>query len=141
MIKIRFSPWGRKPQGGDRNGKERETPTMLNSEIAKIAYEVNRAYRAAISEDPGPAWDDADIELQRSMSHAVNYHRHVTLSFADSHELWMKHKIEEGWKWGAQKDTKHKLHPCLVNWNALPQSQRVKDVLFTTIVRLLRDIG
>jgi hypothetical protein len=52
----------------------------------------------------------------------------------------MKHKIEQGWKWGAYKDTKFKLHPCMVNWNALPQSQRVKDVLFTTIVRLLRDI-
>jgi hypothetical protein len=113
---------------------------MLNSEIAKVVYEVNRAYRAAIQEDPGPAWEDKDIDSKKAMSHAVNYHRHITMTFCDAHELWMKHMIEQGWKWGAQKDTKHKLHPCLVNWNALPQSQRVKDVLFVTLVRLLRDI-
>lgn len=112
---------------------------MLNSEIAKVAYELNRAYCSAIGETVGPAWDDAEMEDRLALSQAVNFHRHSTLSFAESHELWMKHKIEAGWQWGANKDTRHKLHPCLVHWNALPQSQRLKDVLFTTIVKLLRD--
>jgi len=114
---------------------------VLNSEIARVAYELNRAYQAAIGEKEGPAWDDCEHQERDALARAVNFHRHSTLTFAESHELWMKNRKEEGWTWGAQKDAKHKLHPCMVHWNALPTSQRVKDVLFTTIVKLLRDIG
>jgi hypothetical protein len=114
---------------------------MLNSEIARVAYELNRAYRSSIGEKEGPAWDDCEHEEQLALTRAVNFHRHSTLSFAESHELWMAHRKEAGWNWGPVKDTSQKLHPCMVHWNALPQSQRVKDVLFTTIVKLLRDIG
>jgi hypothetical protein len=112
---------------------------MLNSEIAQVCYEVNREYQAALSETPGPAWEDLDTEAQRHLAAAVNTHRHLTLTFQESHELWMRNMIGMGWQWGAQKDTTHKLHPCLVHWGALPQSQRIKDIIFVTLIKLLRD--
>lgn len=112
---------------------------MLNSEIARIVYELNRAYRAAISEREGPAWADLPQRQKDELARAVNFHRCNTVSFEASHEMWLKARSEEGWKWGPQKDERFKLHPCMVNWRALPTSQRVKDVLFVTLVKLLGD--
>ena len=57
------------------------------------------------------------------------------LTPAQSHELWMARKLEEGWVLGAIKDEKLKTHPCLMPYDMLSPYQRAKDVLFGAVVR------
>ena len=54
-----------------------------------------------------------------------------------SHENWMKQKIEEGWVYGKEKDPEKRTHPCLVEFDQLPEVQQKKDALFRAIVHAL----
>ncbi|XP_043918075.1 LOW QUALITY PROTEIN: ryanodine receptor 1-like [Protopterus annectens] len=40
------------------------------------------------------------------------------------HELWALNKIEQGWIYGPVRDDNKKLHPCLVEFNRLPEPER-----------------
>lgn len=51
-----------------------------------------------------------------------------------SHEGWMQFKIDNGWTFGPVKDEVLKQHPLLVPYNELPESQKLKDHLFSAIV-------
>lgn len=44
------------------------------------------------------------------------------------HERWCEDKKHEGWKYGEKRDDIRKLHPDLVDWDSLPDSERVKDI-------------
>lgn len=43
------------------------------------------------------------------------------------HETWAKARIDEGWKYGPQRDDIHKLHPCLVPYEDLPEIEKEYD--------------
>lgn len=43
------------------------------------------------------------------------------------HEVWSKSRIEEGWTYGPERDDRLKKHPCLVPYEALPESEREYD--------------
>ena len=43
------------------------------------------------------------------------------------HEVWSAGRIAEGWRWGAQRDDEHKLHPCLVPYDQLPENEKEYD--------------
>jgi hypothetical protein len=51
------------------------------------------------------------------------------------HQNWSDFKLKEGWVYGSQKDPVAKTHPCLVPYDQLPPTQRVKDTIFSAIVR------
>ena len=44
-----------------------------------------------------------------------------------SHMNWSDHKYSEGWSYGPLKDAEHKTHPCLVDYDKLPDLQKKKD--------------
>lgn len=50
---------------------------------------------------------------------------------------WVDDKIAHGWRYGAEKDTERKTHPCLVPLGQLPRYQQDKNRLFIAIVRAL----
>lgn len=50
----------------------------------------------------------------------------------------MKEKEADGWKYGKVKDAEKKEHPCCVPYYDLPVKQRVKDSLFTGVVRAMK---
>ncbi len=56
---------------------------------------------------------------------------------AESHAGWCEFKYNHGWVYGPTKDETLKQHPCLVPYDELPPSQRLKDHLFVAIVRAL----
>jgi len=56
-------------------------------------------------------------------------------SVSASHENWLNEKLEHGWKWGAEKDAELKTHPCIVPYEQLSVEQRMKDYLFSGVVR------
>ena len=47
--------------------------------------------------------------------------------------------VADGWVYGAEKNAELKTHPCLVPYGDLPVEQRVKDELFTAIVKAVSE--
>ncbi len=43
------------------------------------------------------------------------------------HEQWALGRINEGWKYGAERNDAKKLHPCLVPYAELPESEKEYD--------------
>ena len=43
------------------------------------------------------------------------------------HEVWSSARIAEGWRYGHNLDEKLKLHPCLVPYDKLPESEKEYD--------------
>ena len=57
------------------------------------------------------------------------------------HERWMEEKSDKGWTCGARDDSK-KIHPCLVDWDELSESDKDKDRVTVKIIpELLASIG
>lgn len=43
------------------------------------------------------------------------------------HETWAKGRVNEGWTYGEERDDKKKTTPCLVPYDALPESEKEYD--------------
>lgn len=102
---------------------------------ARAAHEVNRAYCEGIGDTTQVPWDAAP-EWQRDS--AIEGVRALLakpeLTPADMHALWLEHKTADGWRYGKTKDVEAKTHPCMVDYDQLPEAQRVKDSLFRATV-------
>jgi hypothetical protein len=45
----------------------------------------------------------------------------------NTHENWAQERISQGWRHGPRRDDDKKLHPCLIPYADLPDSERVYD--------------
>ena len=45
----------------------------------------------------------------------------------NAHDLWAAHRIAQGSSHGPQRDDAKKLHPCLVRYDQLPDSEKEFD--------------
>lgn len=45
----------------------------------------------------------------------------------NTHETWAAQRIAEGWQWGKARDDEKKLHPCLVPYEELSESEKEYD--------------
>lgn len=45
----------------------------------------------------------------------------------NTHDVWAKGRIEQGWKYGKTRDDDNKLHPCLIPYSELPESEKEYD--------------
>lgn len=43
------------------------------------------------------------------------------------HEVWAKGRMDGGWTYGPERDDAKKLHPCLVPYEELPESEKDYD--------------
>lgn len=111
-------------------------------EIAKICHQVNKAYCVANGDLSQPEWELAPDWQRSSAIAGVKAHidSGLTMMPRDSHDSWMKQKIQEGWVYGETKDAEQKTHPCLVPYTALPLVQIAKDYLFREVVHTLAKI-
>jgi len=110
--------------------------SMNIEQIAKTCHEANRIYCEQIGDYSQPLWDDAPEWMKVSARKGVKYiMENPTLSAADLHESWLKHKQDEGWQYGETKNPAKKLHPCMIPYKELTREQRFKDNLFLTIVK------
>lgn len=107
---------------------------MNIQEIAKVCHEVNRAYCLSIGDTSQPSWEEAPQWQKDSAIKGVLFHLEGDTTPEQSHESWMKEKLETGWKYGPVKDPDKKEHPCMVPYNQLPIEQRAKDYLFKSVV-------
>ena len=45
----------------------------------------------------------------------------------NSHDVWARQRIKDGWRLGAKRDDAKKEHPCLVPYEELPESEKQYD--------------
>lgn len=43
------------------------------------------------------------------------------------HEVWAQTRIEQGWSYGPKRNDEKKLHPCLIPYEELPESEKEYD--------------
>lgn len=45
----------------------------------------------------------------------------------NTHEIWAETRIAQGWSYGKERNDTLKTHPCLVDYDALPESEKEYD--------------
>lgn len=45
----------------------------------------------------------------------------------NTHDTWAKQRVEEGWKYGPNRNDEMKEHPCLVPYEELPENEKEYD--------------
>lgn len=109
-------------------------------EIARATHEMNRLYCELIGDPSQPCWDDAPPWQRESAVAGVMAVLDGTASTPEEqHEMWVEHKLADGWVYGSVKDPVAKTHPCFVRYCDLPQSQKSKDAIFRAVVAGLLD--
>ena len=43
------------------------------------------------------------------------------------HDVWAESRINDGWRYGPERNDERKEHPCLVEYEQLPDSERAYD--------------
>lgn len=43
------------------------------------------------------------------------------------HDTWMEGRLADGWVYGPERNDELKTHPCLVDYDSLPESERDYD--------------
>jgi len=106
---------------------------------ARVCHEANRAIQLNTGDpNPSPPWEVAPNSQKKSAVDGVV----KALNGATPeqlHESWCDFKVADGWKYGAVKDEEAKTHPCLVNYEQLPEEQKLKDHVFHSIVNTFRE--
>ena len=65
--------------------------------------------------------DTGDIELGKELEVLVE-------AMAENvHEVWAATRIEQGWSYGPERNDEKKLHPCLIPYEELPESEKEYD--------------
>lgn len=106
--------------------------------IAQTVHEMNRAYCISLGDHSQPHWEDA---LSWRMDSCIEGVRGALNgnSPQESHESWMRLKLKEGWKHGKVKDLEKKEHPCMVEYDKLPFTEKLKDHNFVGVVMVLAE--
>ena len=45
----------------------------------------------------------------------------------NAHDHWARQRMADGWRWGAARDDARKLHPSLIPYEELPESEKDYD--------------
>ena len=45
----------------------------------------------------------------------------------NTHDVWARERMAQGWTWGPRRDDENKQHPCLVPYEELSDSERDYD--------------
>jgi len=108
-----------------------------DDQIARVIHEANRALQYIQNDNaPSVPWECETSEIKDNVIIGVRNARHG-MTPEQHHESWVADKRAHGWKYGAEKDSEKKTHPCLVPFNQLPKYQQDKDRLFIAIVQSL----
>lgn len=111
------------------------------SQIAEMAYELNRAYNDVIANTWfDPPWNGIPPWYRNSIVNGVEGVL-AGLPPRQLHHRWRVYYSRMGWRWGEAKDPVARTHPNMVDWDVLPPEQRFKDILFREQVLMLARVG
>ena len=65
--------------------------------------------------------DTADVELDAEILELSE------MLAKNTHEVWAKNRMAEGWTYGEVRDDSKKRHPCLIPYEELPESEKEYD--------------
>lgn len=65
--------------------------------------------------------DTSKIELPKELSSLVE------AMAKNVHEVWAQNRINEGWKYGDERNDELKQHPCLIPYEDLPEVEKDYD--------------
>lgn len=58
------------------------------------------------------------------------------------HEVWANNRMNQGWKYGKERNDSLKLHPCLVPYEKLPEVEKEYDRnTATETLKLIKKMG
>lgn len=115
------------------------TLPMQLEELAKIVYDLNQAYCAAVG-DKLDAWSDLPDTAKDGFISGVIAHLNAGPGGLDpeaSHKAWLNAKLADGWSYGQTKDFEKKTHPAMLDYVDLPVSQKPKDFIFRQVIQSL----
>ena len=69
---------------------------------------------------PNPL-DTSKVQLPREIEELTE------LLARNAHVNWAHRRMNEGWRWGQTRDDARKLHPSLVPYEELPESEKAYD--------------
>ena len=106
--------------------------------IARVGYEVNRAYCESLGDDSQLEWEEVAEWQRESVRMCVDMYLSCDFSPRASHESWMMQMQTDGWVYGPVKDVRRREHPCMVPFEELPREQQSKDFIFRAVVHALK---
>jgi RyR domain len=107
-------------------------------DIAMVCHETNRAYCRSLGDNSQKPWDEApNWQKQSAMAGVKGLIEHPDLGPEELHAMWCAQKVKDGWQYGDKKDEDKKTHPALIQWDQLPEDERMKDYLFHAVVRTM----
>lgn len=106
-------------------------------------------------ENIGKMWSDilVIIQIQNNESKLLHYHtlndhhlkilednirrvyNNTDITARKAHEIWLQTNAEHGYKYGVEKSTINKTHPCMVDFDELNFLQKLKDELFVCVIK------
>ncbi len=115
----------------ERKGKTPESnPSMVAwEELSEEMKEMNRDQ----ADDIGPKLQAIGCDILPWSDYGADKFvftpDEVEIMAKIEHERWCKVKMDQGWQYGAIRDEKKKLHPCLLEWEdtCLNDEQKEKD--------------
>lgn len=110
--------------------------------LARLAHAMVRDLQIQNGEtDILTDWDSATEEQKQSTRDAVIFaHQNGPSCHIESHERWMREKLDNGWEYAQVTDKPNKKHSCLVPFSELSIGQQLKDAVFPTLVYGMKDI-
>ena len=111
---------------------------IKDEDIAMIVHEANKAYCEALGDMSQEPWENAPHEIKDSAIEGVIYRlANPDVTPEELHDNWCRYKELAGWEYGKEKNEFRKTHNCLVDYDKLPEEQKVKDRLFSAIIGAL----
>ena len=105
---------------------------------AKVAHQVNQAIRDFYGEDSLPDWDTAGNEMRhRGVLGVEQIIANPDMTPKEIHNIWMQNMFKDGWRAGPVHDGVKKTHPNLVLYEELDDAQKLKDVIYLTLVKTM----
>jgi len=88
-----------------------------------------------MSYTPNPINTD-DVQLDKTLEDLVE------ALAEDVHDQWASERMKAGWKYGPERNDRLKLHPCLVPYNELPESEKQYDrITAISTLKLIKKFG
>lgn len=110
-------------------------------DAAKLCHKVNKIYCSILGDDSQPNWGGApDWQRNSAINGVKAFLANPQITPEQSHQSWLAQKQAEGWVFGKVKDPEKKTHPCMKPYAELPQEQKIKDALFTGVLRAIAPV-